>query len=490
MALHNFWKHHKPESRTPEKSGEHIPPSKQTSRQILRLRKKNQLSKQTLKNSHHEQSPQISKSHQGQKADLDQNQKIVVANKKKELPKKKARVITAPSKLSQTTPQVPQKKLRNNSNGVCVFSLRDIYTGKRFNMAAIGIDIGTKNVVLAVRKGEGSLYLREINGYFVYPRSSKFVRNMLDDPNKIRSDGSKRPARWIEFEDKDGIYVLGGDAEELAYSHNDTLQRPMAEGGISQDEDAMMVLASIVQSLLEMAEKEVGKFKNTVEICYCTTAPAINKASNIDYHKEVVDLIIQGYESSAKLIPSSIKESHAIVLKESEDGTGIGISWGAGTVTVSYVKWGDEIYSFCWVGAGDWIDTEVARRHGYDPDSRKKSSETPTTVCRQKEKIDLTPGHDPEGRVDLDIVLHYKILISNVVRGIIQGFEDNEDQARIDDGINVYMAGGTSSPKGFCERVQSIFEEHAAPFEINGIHRCDDPLYAVAEGCLIAAEMS
>jgi hypothetical protein len=361
-------------------------------------------------------------------------------------------------------------------------------------MSDIGIDIGTKNIVLAVRNGDEILYLREINGYFVYPRATKFVRNMLDDPKKERSDGTKRAARWIEFEDKDGIYVLGSDAEELAYSFNDTLQRPLAEGGISQDEDAMMVLASIVQGLLQMVESEVGKFKNKVTVCYCTTAPAINKSSNVPYHKEVVDLIIKGYESKAELVAESMKESHAIVLRESHksggDGTGIGISWGAGTVTVSYVKWGDEIYSFCWVGAGDWIDTEVARRHGYDPTSRLKSKETPTTICRAKEKIDLTPGNEPDGRIDLDIVLHYKILIDNVIKGIIQGFFDNEDQARVDDGINVYMAGGTSSPKGFCERVKSIFDENNAPFTINEVIRSDEPLYAVAEGCLIAAEMS
>lgn len=413
---------------------------------------------------------------------------------KKKIPKvptKKDRVITEPPK--KKAPKQKQKS-KPKAKQLKVYSLRDIYKGRRVEMSAIGIDIGTKNVVLAVRGEDDTLFLREVNGYYVYPRASKFIRNMLDDPKKTRSDGTKRPARWIEFEDKEGIYVLGSDAEELAYAHNDTLQRPMAEGGIAQDDDAMMVLASIVQGLLEMAEKELGKFKNKVNVCYCTTAPAINKSSNIDYHKRVVDLIIQGYETKAELIPEAIKESHAIVLSESEkkggDGTGIGISWGAGTVTVSYVKWGDEIYSFCWVGAGDWIDTEVAMRHGYDPDSRKKSKETPTTVCRLKEQIDLTPGNEPDSRVELDIALHYRILIDNVVKGIIQGFIDNEDQARIDDGIDVYMAGGTSSPKGFCECVQTIFEENKTPFDIKEIHRCEEPLYAVAEGCLRAAEMS
>jgi len=369
-----------------------------------------------------------------------------------------------------------------------VYGLGDVYSGRRINMNALGIDIGTKNVVMAFRGENGISFLQEVNGFYVYPNPSKFVENMLDDPNKTRTDGTKRPARWIKFEDNQGIYVLGKDAEELAYAHNDTLLRPMAHGGIAQDEDAMMVLAAIVQGLLDMAENEIGKFKDTVKICYCTTAPAINEASNVDYHKQVIDLIIDGYESDAELETSSIKESHAIVLKDSPDGTGIGISWGAGTVTVSYVLWGQEIYSFCWVGAGDWIDLEVARRHGYDPDKpRLKSRETPTTVCRVKEQIDL--AGEPTDRLSMDILLHYKILIQNVVRGIVQGFIDNENQARIDKPIGVYMAGGTSSPNGFEQLVESLFEEESVPFKIAGVKRCDNPIFAVAEGCLAAAEL-
>jgi hypothetical protein len=421
---------------------------------------------------------------------LNQNSKPKVAKKK--TTKKVKKKVAAPAIKLETIDKNKEINFIVSSDGpIRVYTLRDIYEGRRIQMAHIGIDIGTKNIVMAIRDDKETVFLREINGYFIYPRATKFMRNMLDDPNKERSDGTKRPARWVEFEGNEGIYVLGGDAQELAYSHNDTMQRPMAEGGVSSNEDAMMVLASIVQGLLDMAENEIGEFEGKVHICYCTTAPAVNKETvSVDYHRQVVDMIINGYESNAELIADSIKESHAIVLKDSESGTGIGISWGAGTVTVSYVKWGDEIFSFCWVGSGDWIDLEVAKRHGYDPKSHSKSKETPTTVCAVKEQIDLTPGEEPTDRIPLDIVFHYKTLIDTVIKGIIQGFNDNEDQARIDDGIDIYMAGGTCSPPGFVERVKEALEENQMPFEISDVIRCENPLYAVAEGCLKAAEMS
>lgn len=389
-----------------------------------------------------------------------------------------------------TAPPPPAPKINKSQ----VYRIGDVYTGRRVVMKYVGIDIGTRTIVLAYRDEEGTPhFISEINGYWVFERATPFIKNMLDDPNKTRSDGSKRPARWFEMPETGQAVVIGQDAEEFAYAKNDTLCRPMAEGGIAADEEAMTVLSSIVQGLLEMAESEIGKFDKEVKVCYCTTATAINKDINIDYHERVVDIVIDSYETKAKINRKSIKESHAIVINMSPDGTGIGISWGAGTITVSYVKYGLEIFSFCWVGAGDWIDEQVAIRHGFSQFAskvkRKTAKETPTTVSKRKMSIDLTPGKEPEDRVGLDIVLHYDVLISTVIDGIIKGFEENESEARLDgEAINIYMAGGTSSPEGFVKRVAKKFDELDVPFEIGTVHRSDSPLYCVALGCLEAAE--
>lgn len=373
-----------------------------------------------------------------------------------------------------------------------VYRLGDDYLGERIEMANLGIDIGTKTIVVSFKDNKGKTqYISEINGYWLFERGTPFIENMLNDPNKVRSDGTKRAARYFKDEDSNQLVVIGKDAEEFAYSKNDTLLRPMAEGGISPDDMAMTVLTAILHGLIGMAENQIGKFKDQVKVCYCTTANAINRPNNIAYHERAVDLILNSYNSSAKLKFHKIKESHAIVINMSPDGTGIGISWGAGTVTVSYVKYGLEIYSFCWVGAGDWIDMQTAMRHGYDPEMskfKKKSKETPTTVAKKKLEVDLTPGA-VQDRLSLDIILHYDVLINQVIDGIIQGFIENESEARIEDGINVYMAGGTSSPKGFTELVKKNIDSREVPFEIKSIKRHDNPLYSVAEGCLKASEM-
>lgn len=372
-----------------------------------------------------------------------------------------------------------------------VYSLGDVFEGTRVIMTHLGIDIGTKTIVVAYRDADDNIkFISEINGYWPFENGTKFIENMLNDDKKPRSDGTKRAAKWIKL-DSGKIIVLGRDAQEFAYAKNDTLLRPMAEGGISSDEEAMTVLSSIVQGLIEMAEHEIGHFDDTVKICYCTTANGVNKDLNIEYHKRVIDIILDGYETKSKLSYENIKESHAIVLNMSPDGTGIGISWGAGTVTVSYVLMGIEQYSFSWIGSGDWIDTQVAERHGYSVSASKfksKSKETPTTVCKRKESIDLTPGKEPADRVGMDIVLHYDVLIDQVLDGIIHGLAENEANARIEDELSIYMAGGVSSPKGFATRFVNKLETRELPFTVKEVQRSEKPLLCVAEGCLKAAE--
>lgn len=361
-------------------------------------------------------------------------------------------------------------------------------------MPHLGLDIGTKTIVASFKNKNGDInYISEINGFWPFERATAFIENMLKDPTKVRSDGTSRPAHYFKHEESNQLIVLGRDAEELAYSKNDTMKRPMAEGGITPDEMSMTVLSSIIHGILETAERDVGKFDNNLTLCYCTTAPALNKTNNIEYHERVIDIILKSYNSQSAIKLQKIKESHAIVLNQSQDGSGIGISWGAGTVTVTYVKYGLEVYSFCWVGAGDWIDENVAMRHGYDVNAmksmKKSSKETPTTVSKVKMDIDLTPGLQYTDRLQLDISLHYDVLINQVVSGIVAGFKENEAQARIENGINVYMAGGTSSPKGFAERVALIFSNNELPFILNKVTVAEKPLFTVAAGCLTAAEM-
>lgn len=371
-----------------------------------------------------------------------------------------------------------------------ILHLHSEYTGRTKVIDKIGLDVGTKNIVVSFIDSNNKVgHLTEVNGYWPIDKCTPYIRNLLNDKTKKRSDGLARPAKWIEYEGQ--AILLGRDAEEMAYAQNATLKRPMASGGLTADQESIIILSYVVQGLLYNLSVDLGGLAPKVDLCYCTTAPAVNGDLNMDYHKMVVNMIINNFKTESKLKTYDIVESHAIVLAMSDDDTGIGVSFGAGTVTVSYVRFGVPIFSFCHIGSGDWIDTEVAKRHGWT-DWSKHSKETPTTIAAMKHTMSLKEPNFTN-RVMMDLFMHYEILVSKVVSSIITGFKENEDKARINGAIPIFIAGGTSSPDGFVEMFTKHMTEQmqgaGMPFQISRIERAPDQLFAVSRGCLRAASL-
>jgi hypothetical protein len=337
-------------------------------------------------------------------------------------------------------------------------------------MKKLGLDIGTKNIVLCWRDENDKIKTRyEVNGYIILPQYDAFTEQLLI---RNRVPYVKRGKELI---------AIGQKAENLAFSFNKTLRRPMAEGGVSKtDDDAQEIMAMIIKGI-------IGKLDSDAVIYYCTTAKAINSENlNIDFHKKIVKLIIEGYGDS-KIQANHINEARCLIINEPNEA--IGISWGAGTVTVHAGIFGVPIFEFSVVGAGDFVDVESAKRFGYDPlKSGNESRETPTTICRRKEQLDISKI--PDDNVGQTIVLMYEILIENVVNGIIKGLNENKDKFRFDKPISIINAGGTSMPVGFINLLTKKLNEvkDQIPMLIGDIKLVPDPLFAVSHGCLAAAE--
>ena len=347
-------------------------------------------------------------------------------------------------------------------------------------MKQLGLDLGTKHIVLAYQDDAGVAKIRyEVNGYLVLERGDAFTEQLL-----VRSS--------VPFVRRgEEIIAIGGKAESLAYTFNKTLSRPMAHGGVQMsNDDAQEIIAIIIKSI-------IGNLHDDTTLYYCTTAKPVNSdLINIDFHKRVVKLIIESYRSTEKkpdgseirIAANHINEARCLIIDE--PGAAIGISWGAGTVTVNASVMGMPIFEFSILGAGDWIDEETAKRFGFDPEKPgKESIETPTTICRRKESLDLSKM--PEDNVGKAITLMYEILIENVVKNIAKGLKENKEKFRFDQPIPVINAGGTCIPNGFMEffkkKVSQLQDQLVVP--IGEIKRADDPLFAVAKGCLKAAIM-
>ncbi len=331
-------------------------------------------------------------------------------------------------------------------------------------MIAIGLDLGTKTIVSARRDAEGK-------PFFEFKDLDAFTKKLLVNQK-------------IPFVERGGkCFALGRKAEQFAYAVNAVLRRPMKDGTVSNENEAISIMASIVHAI-------IGKLEEDAILYYCIPADAINKSTNVKMHQKIAQMIIDGYtRTSVKVRGFPINEARALAIG-SEQGAVIAISWGAGMVNVCYSLFGMTIYQFSIVGSGDWVDVEAAKQFGFDPENENKpSAETPTSICKRKHDIDLSKPIAEASRVDQAIMFAYQVLIENVVTGIIQGFRDNIDRGKIDNAIPIIMAGGTSMPPGFCAYFDKILRSKALPFEVSDITVHQRPLFAVAEGCLMAAEM-
>jgi len=336
-------------------------------------------------------------------------------------------------------------------------------------MERIGLDIGTKNIVLTKTQPKKKI-VHEVNGFLPLEKGDGFTKQLLMNSG----------VPYIEYDSN--FIALGRKAEELSYAFNRTLQRPMQDGVLSgKTEEAMQIMASIIHSI-------IGKLNDDAIMYYSIPADALNAKTNVAFHDKIIQMIIAEYGGECKIAAHPINEARAIVIGEIEDKTAVAISAGAGMVNVCYCLYGIDIYSFSLVGAGDKIDLDTAMRFGYDPDrSSGDYKETPTSISRRKERMSLLAC--PEDMVGKAIWINYGILIESVVKGIVNGFKEHEEKARIERPIPIIVAGGTSMPEGFIKYFKEVINRCEIPFEVGDVKRAENPLYAVSEGCLTAATM-
>jgi len=231
-----------------------------------------------------------------------------------------------------------------------------------------------------------------------------------------------------------------------------------------------------------MIHSMLGDIATDKELLYYSVpANAINKDTDADYHRKLLEAMFKAYKSSEGFVLDArpINEGMALVYAELEEKmySGIGISCGAGMINVAHGLFGAEVFSFSLVNSGDWIDEQAAKATG----------ETIAFINRQKHKIDL--NKEPSNLVERAIKGQYELMIEKTVAGIKQGLEENQERnVRMENPIDIVLAGGTSIPLGFNTMFDKLVRSTKLPVEIGNVIRPQDPLYSVARGTLAAAE--
>lgn len=333
---------------------------------------------------------------------------------------------------------------------------------------AKGLDVGTSFIVLASEAGEGKIEYRDFRDAFYVvkpttPIASKMIEKGLNGK--------------VFVKDADGSFViLGQDAIEKAVERNENAARPMYRGVVSSKEkDARRVLAFILQEVVGKAKKKGEK------MVFCVPAQPIDQEEeefDVGYHEDVVNKILteQGYDSKA------INEAEALCYSEleSEDYSGVALSWGAGMVNCCVMLDGSPVLTFSTTKSGDWIDRMAAVATG----------EKDSVVQAEKEHGDFVIGGKPsENQVLAAVAAYYERLIDYTTKQLANCLSGHKALPNFSKPLTVVVAGGTSQAKGFVKTFEKKLKENGFPLEVKEVRHATDPLHAVARGCLIAAQI-
>lgn len=322
----------------------------------------------------------------------------------------------------------------------------------------VGVDLGTMNFVSA-RKAGNKLVTNRIRDAFVDlpPDKKRFLK--ISNTSYVELGGR--------------LLVLGDSALDVANLFNEEVKRPMSGGVISAGElDAQQVIGLMIRELLgkPLVEKE--------KCAFSIPAAAIDvPGSDITYHKTILAKILE--EIGYTPIPSN--EAQAIVLSEcsKEQFSGLGISYGAGMTNISLCYSAMSALEFSVGRGGDWVDNHAAR-------AVNKTAGKMTAI--KESGINVS---NPEGRDAEAIALYIRTLIDYTIENIINHFHSAKNELMVPKPIPIVVGGGTSLAGGFMDLFRARFEAHKSkfPIQVSEIRHAEDPLYAVATGLILAAQM-
>ena len=330
----------------------------------------------------------------------------------------------------------------------------------------IGLDVGTSYIISASQDNDNIIYKDFRDAFYVIKPSTPIATKMIE----------KGLAGKVFIKDQDGSFILlGQDAIEKAIERNDTAKRPMYRGVVSaKEKDAKKVLAFILKEVVGEASQPGEK------LVFCRPAQPVDQEDedfDVGYHEDVVKSILAECGYDAK--PINEAEALCYAGLEDSDYTGIGVSCGAGMTNVCVMLNGEPTVMFSTTKSGDWIDRMSAVATG-EPDS---------VVQAEKEQGEYKIG-EPSDNVVLEAVsAYYERLIDYTTKYLSVTLSKHKALPKFKEPLKVVIAGGTSRANGYVETFEKMLQENNFPLPVKEVVHADDPLHAVAKGCLIAAQV-
>jgi hypothetical protein len=329
-------------------------------------------------------------------------------------------------------------------------------TSSKTASQAIGLDVGTSRVVVALRNGEEFQFESELNAFVSMP-FSKLTASVL------AKEGVPHSIQNSE------IIVHGNESEKFAELMGVETRRPMTRGTLDPKEpESLNLLRHIITTMTGPASKEGQK------LCFTVPAPPLGGAESFTYHETTLRQMLNslGYETR------SVNEGLAVIFGELDNSnyTGIGISCGGGLCNVALAYLSVPVMSFSIPKAGDYIDASAAAVTGERANHIRLAKE---------DSFHLNGLHSD--KLFQVIGVYYDDMIDSLVNGMREAFAKVRHLPKIGRPIPLVLSGGTALPTGFRERFEKVLNTAEFPIKISEVRLASSPLHAAAKGALVAA---
>lgn len=325
----------------------------------------------------------------------------------------------------------------------------------------IGLDVGTSRLLVAKKAEPGNTIVRaQRNAFLELGRDQTTLRAL-----------KRQTINYVEVEGK--LFLVGDHAYDYGnvFPHLE-LKRPMSNGMLSIEPNALPVIKEIIGALVGYAEPG--------SICaYSIPAAPVDVHKLVQFHTDVIEGILKFYGYR----PIAVNEGVAVanIGLEQYDLTGLALSFGGGLINACLMFKGLSALQISVSHAGDFIDGMAAKDVGLAP--------IQITSLKESDTIDISKTQTTrEGQA---IKSYYILCIRHALEEIAKYFNAASDKPHFSEPIHVACAGGGVLIPGFAQVFEQEFKSMNMPFKVanNGVHIVEDPLTAIARGCLIEAEL-
>lgn len=334
---------------------------------------------------------------------------------------------------------------------------------------AIGYDVGTMFCQCAKQGTDGKVAVTNVRNAFVEVPGGEDIEEIL----------ARNGWQWVK--DGKSYFVVGEDSLQVAklFPGKVELRRPLQDGVLNRNEEKKNII------LAKIIEDQCGKSSdNQSVVCTCISSPCIDiETADNTFHAARLKGMFARLGWNVKII----EEGLAVILSErpttkDADGkeipySGMGISFGAGRANCVLAYKGMQILGMSVQRSGDWIDKQVSAQTGV-PISQ---------VMSKKETVLDLNKDDYDDDVLFALSAYYDAMLKYVFGNFAAKLKDVKTEFSYP--IDVVVAGGTSMPKGFENRVDKIIKSVSLPFQINKVTKAPSPRNSVVSGLFTQAEI-